>query len=192
MNSTQAQQLAMDLLATALPQRWQHVQAVAAKAEQFGGELFDDVSAQILVSAAWLHDVGYAPSVVATGFHPVDGALWLLRKGVDPRICCLVANHSCAVIEAEERDVAGEMLAFCNEQTLLSDALTFADMSTGPLGQPLEVAERIAEIKSRYGKDHVVFRFIVRAEPILMRIADRIHIARAAPKNHQNVAESRN
>lgn len=165
----------MDLLATNLPQRWQHVQAVAAQAEKLGAELFDETSAQLLVAAAWLHDIGYAPAVVATGFHPVDGAQWLRRTGVDPRICNLVANHSCAVIEAEERGIANEMLPYPYESSLLADALTFADMSTGPLGQRFEVAERIAEIKSRYGEGHVVFRFIVRAEPQLMQIAGRIH-----------------
>ena len=27
-----------------------------------------------LVAAAWLHDIGYAPGLVQTGFHPLDGA----------------------------------------------------------------------------------------------------------------------
>ncbi|MFF0177015.1 DNA methyltransferase family protein [Micromonospora profundi] len=31
--------------------------------------------------AAWLHDIGYAPEIVDTGFHALDGGRWLLREG---------------------------------------------------------------------------------------------------------------
>ena len=35
-----------------------------------------------LVAAAWLHDIGYAPELVETGFHPLDGARYLRREGL--------------------------------------------------------------------------------------------------------------
>jgi hypothetical protein len=27
----------------------------------------------VLIAAAWLHDIGYAPGLPETGFHPLDG-----------------------------------------------------------------------------------------------------------------------
>src|SRR5207244_449132 len=45
-----------------------------------------------------------APELVESGLHPLDGARYLRGLGTGPvRIVCLVAHHSCAVIEAEER-----------------------------------------------------------------------------------------
>jgi len=35
-----------------------------------------------LVCADWLHDIGYAPALVATGFHPLDGARFLESVGL--------------------------------------------------------------------------------------------------------------
>ena len=63
----------------------------------------------ILVAAAWLHDIGYAPELVETGFHPLDGARYLRRAGVDGQVVSLVAYHSCAQIEAEVRGLGDEL-----------------------------------------------------------------------------------
>lgn len=46
------------------------------------------------------------PDIAITGFHPLDGALYFRDVGgVDSLLCQLVAYHSCAVVEAEERGV---------------------------------------------------------------------------------------
>jgi HD superfamily phosphodiesterase len=47
-------------MAEQLPRRWGHVQAVAAKAESLRPAAGDE--ADLLVMAAWLHDIGYAPA----------------------------------------------------------------------------------------------------------------------------------
>ncbi len=66
--------------------------------------------AELIEAAAWLHDIGYSPELVETGFHPLDGARYLRDvHGADPVLCRLVANHSCAVIEAEERGLDREL-----------------------------------------------------------------------------------
>ena len=177
MTPVQARQIAHKLLANALPQRWLHVQAVAATAERIGQCLFTEPDMQTLVAAAWLHDIGYAAPIVETGFHPVDGAQWLRRNGVSARLCALVAHHSCAEIEAEVRGLAASLVPFNNEISLVADALAFADMTAGPAGQPFEVRERIWEIKVRYGEGHPVISFITRAESALLEQAERIQIA---------------
>lgn len=61
--------------------------------------------------AAWLHDVGYAPSLAQTGFHRVDGARFLRARGVPEVVVALVAHHTGAVFEAEQRGLDVELLA---------------------------------------------------------------------------------
>ncbi len=146
-------------MAAALPRRWRHVQAVAAQAERLTG--LSDVSGELLVAAAWLHDIGYAPSLVVTGFHPLDGARYLRGQGIDDRLVCLVAHHSCAVHEARVRGLDGALLAeFKREGSPTYDALVFCDLTTGPDGEPLTYHARMDEIQQRYGPDHEVTRAV--------------------------------
>src|SRR6266700_498716 len=103
-----AAELARNLLEVPLPRRWAHVQGVAAQARSLASILGDD--AELLEAAAWLHDIGYSPELVETGFHPLDGARYLRDvQHADPVLCSLVGHHSCAIIEAEERGLAGEL-----------------------------------------------------------------------------------
>src|SRR5690242_11212814 len=97
-----ARRLAEQHLATELPRRWRHVQAVAAKASGIAS-ILTAPDRPVLVAAAWLHDIGYAGDLAVTGFHPLDGARWLQRRGFDARVTALVAHHSCALVEADER-----------------------------------------------------------------------------------------
>jgi len=50
-----------------------------------------------------LHEIGYTPELVETGFHPLDGARYLRRVGLDGPVVSLVAYRSCAQIEADVR-----------------------------------------------------------------------------------------
>jgi HD superfamily phosphodiesterase len=56
---------------------------------------------EALVTAAWLHDVGYGPALRQTGFHSLDGATYFDRHGWPPRIGALVAHHSSARFVAQ-------------------------------------------------------------------------------------------
>lgn len=175
-----AAQLAKLHLADALPRRWAHVQAVASKAERVA-RILDPVDAEVVVAAAWLHDLGYAPGIAQTGLHGLDGGRWLLANGWPARIAALVAHHSCAQFEADERGL-GDILAgeFVQEQSPAADVLWFADMTTGPDGQDLDVLDRLAEIRQRYGPDHVVTRFWARAEPSIVAVVRRVEQQLAA------------
>ena len=148
-------------MAEPLPRRWGHVQAVAAKAESLRPVL--DGDGDLLVAAAWLHDVGYAPPVQDTGFHPIDGGRYLRSFGAEERLCRLVANHSGAVYEAEIRGLADELAEFPDERSLARDGLWYCDMTTSPVGQPITFDDRLAEICQRYGPDHLVPRAITAA-----------------------------
>jgi hypothetical protein len=53
------------------------------------------------------------------------------------------------------------------------DALTFADMTTGPAGQPMTLEQRVEEVQRRYPSDDPVYKAIVRAQPLLEAAIDR-------------------
>ena len=104
------EQLARALLREPLPRRWAHVQGVAARARGLAPVLGAD--ADLLETAAWLHDIGYAPGLATTGLHQLDGARYLRdAQYADAMLCRLVAHHSCAIIEASERGLA-DILSF--------------------------------------------------------------------------------
>jgi putative nucleotidyltransferase with HDIG domain len=149
-----------------LPERLAHTRAVATAAERASAAV-PPGDRDVLVATAYLHDIGYAPLISRTGFHPLDGARWLQEQGVPLRICCLVAHHTGARFEAEERDLADELAAFEVEDGPVLDALTFADLTTGPDGEEFTFDQRIDEILTRYPADDPVHRAICRARPFL-------------------------
>ena len=128
-------------------------------------------------AAAWLHDVGYVPSLATTGLHQLDGARYLRdTEHADAMLCRLVAHHSCAIIEAEERGLADMLsLEFEPAPSALSSVLTCCDMTTSPDGQPVPVGRRFAEIEDRYGSGHLVSRSIQRATPMIFRAVEQVH-----------------
>jgi len=160
-----ARDLARRLLSEPLPRRWTHTQGVGQKAESVAHLVGDD--AEALVCAAWLHDVGYSPSVAASGMHQLDGARYLRDvAGFEGLVCRLVAHHSFAVIEARRRGLAGQLAAeFAAVDGLVADALTYADMTTSPDGEPVDVEKRLAEILARYGNGDLVAESIREASP---------------------------
>ncbi|MGH3226038.1 MAG: HD domain-containing protein [Streptosporangiaceae bacterium] len=174
-----AEGLSRSLLAGALPRRWAHVQGVAARACALKPSLGPD--AGLLEAAAWLHDIGYLPELAATGLHGLDGARYLRDvQHAGPLLCRLVAHHSCAVIEAEERGLADVLTReFVPPPRPLADALTFCDMTTSPDGEQVHVNHRLAEIHDRYGSGHLVSRFISRATPLILEAVGQVN-ARAA------------
>ncbi|MEU6829920.1 HD domain-containing protein [Nocardia beijingensis] len=157
-----------------LPRRLRHVEGVARRAA-LASDLADD--AELLVAAGWLHDVGYAPSLVRTGFHPLDGASFLREAGVSERLCALVANHSCAYVEARNR---GLVIEWPDEEGPLRDALWWADMTTTASGEDTTLFERLSDVYRRYGDSDVVTRSLREAEPALRdaveRTEDRIRL----------------
>ena len=177
--ATWAQDLARTLLADALPRRWAHVQGVAARARSLAPAIGPD--AELLEAAAWLHDIGYLPALSATGLHGLDGARYLRDlQHAEPMLCRLVAHHSCAVIEAEERGLAHVLTReFAPPPRPLADALTFCDMTTSPDGEQVHVHNRLAEIHDRYDSGHLVSRSIHRATPLILEAVGQVR-ARAA------------
>lgn len=168
---TWAYELADDKLARPLPRRWQHVQGVARQARRLG-EL-DQAEFETLEAAALLHDIGYAPDLVDTGFHPLDGARYLESIAAPKRLVDLVAHHSAARQDAEVLGLADYLDAYEDEQSAVRDALWWADMTTGPDGQVMTFTERMDEVRARYGPDHPVSQAIERSWDIRQAAVDR-------------------
>jgi hypothetical protein len=176
-----AERLASTLLADSLPRRWAHVQGVAAQARTLKPSL--GTNANLIEAAAWLHDIGYLPELARTGLHGLDGARYLRdTQHAEPLLCRLVAHHSCAVIEAEERSLAHVLTReFAPPPQPLADALTFCDMTTSPDGEPVPVNHRLTEIHDRYGTGHLVSRSIRRATPLILEAVGQVNARAAHP-----------
>jgi hypothetical protein len=176
----QAQALARRLLQDPLPRRWAHTQGVAAKAAAIAPAVTQEPD--VLIAAAWLHDIGYAPAIAnaGTGFHPLDGARYLSDTAhTDPMVWSLVAHHSRALDGAAELGLANDLTGeFPYPPEGLADALAYCDMTTSPDGHPVPVEKRLAEICARYGPGHTVTRATTKSAPhitaAVRRVCDRL------------------
>jgi HD superfamily phosphodiesterase len=164
-----------ELLIRPLGYRWVHVCEVAAKAERYGLVLADASDRADLVSAAWLHDVGYAGIAKRCGFHPADGARFL-EPYTSRRVCTLVAMHSGAAYEARASGLQTALAGYSRERSRVADLLDYCDLTTGPRGQTLSVERRVDDVLSRYGEDHVVSVSLRAALPDLRKAIRRAQL----------------
>lgn len=162
----------MSLLSGLEPRR-SHVRGVGQMAERLRGERQDIVSVDV-VAAAWLHDVGYAPAVRETGFHPFDGAAYLRSEGWSESICALVAFHTGSTFEAQERGLSHLLNMFQAPSSRSLDVLNYLDLSIGPDGGPIGPSDRIAEILRRYEPANPVHIAVRRARLDLLASVERV------------------
>ena len=151
--------------------RWAHLSTVGRLAEEtraWGAGLPSSV-----IEAAWVHDLGYAPGLRDTGMHAIDGARALVRFGAPAAVVALVAHHTGAIHEAEERGLADQLGELPVPDPADLDALTLLDLVVGPSGDFTSPEDRIGEILSRYGDDDPVYRAVRRSSPSLLESAAR-------------------
>lgn len=184
-------------LLSPLGNRWRHVREVAKQARRVAGAV-PPGDRDLLVAAAYLHDIGYAPLLAATGFHPLDGARWIRDSGPGGRLARLVAHHSCAISEARVRGLDEALLAeFKPEESATYDALVYCDMTTGPTGNAVLFEDRVHEIRQRYGPGHEVTVALESSYPCLATCCERtsgrlaeVSVSRCmALRGHQGNAE---
>jgi HD superfamily phosphodiesterase len=166
MTAEEAKALACRLLADELPRRWAHTQGVARRARSLA--IILGHHSELIEAAAFLHDIGYSSAVSSSGFHPLDGARYLRDVvGADSVLCQLVAHHSGALVEAEERGIEQLGREFAVPDLDLLHALTYCDLTADVSGRRVDVDERLSEILARYPREHVVHRSVVRSAPAL-------------------------
>lgn len=165
-----------------LGRRWTHVQRVAMLGARIAPAFGD--AGETLVAACLLHDIGYAPQLSKTGFHPLDGARFVQAEGHET-LARLVAHHSGARHEAALRGVAGFEQEFPFEDSDVDRALTYCDLTIGPGGLRVKFADRVAEIVLRYGADHTVAKSVMGSlaefENAVVRTEHRIRVAGVEP-----------
>jgi hypothetical protein len=159
-----------------LPARWTHTEAVAKRARLVVEALRLGHEGDILMAASYLHDVGYAPAVRETGFHPLDGALHLRAVGRE-RLARLVAYHSGAIWEARLRELDQRLASFEPEVSVVADAQTYCDMTTGPAGELVTLAQRLTDVERRHGVDSLVMKALRGTQPELQRVVSVIEAA---------------
>ena len=168
--STWAEDHAGDLLRP-LDRRWRHAQAVADTARELASGMAPE-DAEVLVAAAYLHDVGYARELAVTGFHSLDGARHLRSLG-HGRLAGLVAHHTRAVHEARLRRLDSALAEFDDEESVVTAALAYCDLTTGPAGQRMTPEERLVDVEARYGAGSPVTRGLRAAWPELMEAVEQ-------------------
>ncbi len=125
------------------------------------------------MAAAWLHDIGYAPSVRQTGFHPLDGAKFARSTGFGELVASLVAFHTGAHAEAAERGLSN-LSAFGEPPSDVLDALTFCDLTTGPDGTSISPQDRLSDVLARYGPEDPVHRAVDAGREELLAAVRRV------------------
>lgn len=171
MRTLEAERILARRCVGSLDRRWSHVKAVGRTAEQLAKRtelVSDDV-----VRAAWLHDVGYGLRVRSTGFHALDGARFLAAAGVEPTVVSLVAFHTGAIYEADERGLTAELYEFSAPDPDDLDVLTMIDLGVGPDGVAIVDVDRLAEVLNRYGTEDPVSRAVQRSMPSLLAASSR-------------------
>ncbi|MFD7159513.1 hypothetical protein ACFV9C_33275 [Kribbella sp. NPDC059898] len=145
MTVAEAKSLACRVLADELPRRWAHTQGVAGRARTLAPILGD--RSELIEVAGYMH----------------------LRDvvGADAVVCQLVAHHSGAAVEADERGIDALGREFAVPEPGLLHALTYCDLTADVNGRPVSVEERLGEILTRYPRGHVVHRSVVRSSPAL-------------------------
>ena len=143
-----AQTMAQTLLADD-QDRLRHVRGAGLVASMAAGALRLD-QPELVVAAAWLHDIGYAPAIARTGFHPLDGALFLAHEGWPEEVVFLVAHHSHAAVVAPYYGVEPHMALFEHLPGLADDVITFSDLRAGPNGLGADPRDRVKDMRRRH------------------------------------------
>lgn len=156
--------------------RWLHSQGAADAARRVLPCL-DPADQDLLVAAAWLHDIGFDHPNPPTGFHPLDGAQLLLEAGWPARLVALVAHHSEARFTAAALGLLDLLSEYDRETGPVADALVYADMSSATDGQPVTVYLRLSDLRYRHSDDPPHLR-AARAsrEPFLIMATARTEI----------------
>ena len=134
------------------PDRVRHLGAVAERAAALSVTV-PATMVDTLVASGWLHDIGYAPALRQTGFHPLDGATYLRGEGWPEPVCALVAHHSGSRFVARIRGLDGPLREFEFVEDASSDVLTVADNTACQDGSLVTISERLREKLQRHRPD---------------------------------------
>jgi putative nucleotidyltransferase with HDIG domain len=166
-----AYRLAAHLLGPDSP-RMRHTMGVARRAAEIA--VVVPGQEDLLVVAAWLHDIGYSRLAQETGHHPLDGAALLARNGWPLDVVGLVAHHSGAQMVADAIGLGPQLRRYRVEEPRVLDALTYADQTTGPVGEPMTMQRRLTDMLRRHGPDSPNAQVHQQRGPYLFAVGQRV------------------
>jgi putative nucleotidyltransferase with HDIG domain len=153
----------VDQIFAADPRRRAHVHAVWGRARRFvlrGPSGWSREDLAVLEMAALLHDIGRALDPLDTRPHALVGAEYLKGMGLH-RVAHVVAHHTGGALEAELRGIGKAYLCWPRDPSRATAALTYLDATTGPDGERMTTAERLADVARRHGGDSVRARVLI-------------------------------
>ncbi len=97
----------------------------------------------LLLCATVLHDIGYAPAVRSSGFHPLDGGCWLLSGGAPATVAGAVARHSESLLQPGAAAWPTDPTVLPAAPGPVADAITYADQTTTADGRRTTLLDRL-------------------------------------------------
>jgi putative nucleotidyltransferase with HDIG domain len=141
--------------------RYEHSRGVAQQAARAARSVrLPGAGRRALLTAAWLHDIGYA---LPYGPHALAGARALRRAGHE-RLARIVAHHSNASEKARgagRPPIEQEFPRPAGGDAEILALLDIADLLTGPSGERVDPAGRLAGVVERHGPDSVSVQALV-------------------------------
>lgn len=147
---------------------------VAAEQAQRAVRLLRRPRPELLVSAAWLHAVGEAPSLRRCGLPSVDGATHLMDQGWPTPTVSLVAHQQQSRMIARALDCEAALSLFERVPGWPADIVDFAILTSSPEG-PVDINEGLHRVR-HFDIAHPRISASVREERIarLRRAGERV------------------
>lgn len=150
--------------------RYQHILGVTQMMKELLPSLsIPDDWKSMLITACYLHDIGYSPKLSQYGFHPLDGAIFAAQQQFPKPIVAAVLFHTGAIESAKEEKDPNILAIYQQHQPLLDEQdqlfiklVTYCDLQTSPTGERITLQERIDEICDRYGHEHQVSQLMIK------------------------------
>lgn len=117
--------------------------------------------------AVELHDIGYSPKCVSTGFHPLDGALYLAATSQysDTQLYAILMHSNADDLVKYQSETTQALFHYVlktiNKDKSILELVTLADGITDGKGNLVTPLERIADISERYGEDNHVTQIAI-------------------------------
>lgn len=174
---TEASSVARFLLRE-MPQRLAHVEAAGRQAVAVARRLPGELDGEAVIAAALLHDIGYSRDIRRTGFHPLDGALFLAATDWPDTVVRLVAHHSHAAVVAPYHGVGHHLAVIAPVDGFAADVVTYADLTAGRKGKGSTPEDRVAEMAVRHAKrTHIPVEVREQRYALLLASATRVREA---------------
>lgn len=134
---------------------------------------------RLLLAAAWLHDIGYA----RPGPHHAVAGARALRLAGHERLARIVAHHSNAAERARLEGLPSVEREFprpTGDDALVLALLDVSDLVTGPRGERVDPAGRLAGLVERRGPDSPAVAALVRnvnrlgADPVTRALVEEL------------------